>query len=249
MTSVGDKIQQEATKAAVKVALEPPEKRKSTCFRMVAEFLWGEEGAKDFHVKLSVIIGLEIVFAATVIADILTGGKIKKHGIHPREFPLGLLGVLSSPFLHNTIFHWLLNAVPFMLLGMLVMLRKNGIATFVVLTILSMILGGTMVWVLGHSGNHIGSSGLVFSYFGYLLVFGIVSMNLRDIFVSLVVFLTYGSLFFSLLPTGEHMSWESHVFGLFVGGLFGWIDAKLAASRGVVAEAATDEERQGLVSA
>lgn len=53
--------------------------------------------------------------------DTMTGGELKKHGIRPRNFPMGLIGIFFAPFLHKGFTHLLLNAIPFGILSMFVL--------------------------------------------------------------------------------------------------------------------------------
>ena len=57
----------------------------------------------------------------------------------------------------------------------------------------------------------------MFGIFGFLIVRGISERSVRSAFVALVVFLTYGTMVFGVLPQGGHVSWEGHLFGLIAG--------------------------------
>lgn len=144
--------------------------------------------------------------------------------------------------------------VPFGVLGLLVMLRKKGIATFLTLSAGSAVVSGVLVWCLGaHKSNHIGSSGLIFAYFAFLLVGGAIRRNLRDFLISIAVFLAFSSMAWSLLPTDEHVSWEMHLFGLLAGVAYAFIDNGLKdadgdADEAADADAAAEEEREGLLA-
>jgi len=186
--------------AAIKLATTSKDKRKSKCWEIFKEIMWGEEGAKHFDLKLYIVIGMEAIFLAGVLIDAMCGGALKEHGIHPRDFPMGLLGIFFAPFLHKGVAHFLVNMVPFGVLSILVLLRKNGIAAYFVLTGLTIVLAGMLVWTLGAAGsNHIGSSGLIFSYFGYLIVSGIFRRSIRDFIMAILVFLLYNGLIWKLL--------------------------------------------------
>lgn len=76
------------------------------------------------RLKVITVIIFELIFVASVMLDAFAGGALHQHGIHPRDFPMGLLGVLFAPFLHKGLGHWLVNAVPFFVLSMLVLVSK-----------------------------------------------------------------------------------------------------------------------------
>jgi membrane associated rhomboid family serine protease len=101
-------------------------------------------------------------------------------------------------------------------LGALVLLRETS--HFFAVTAAAMFLGGLGTWLVG-SGNsvHVGASGLVFGYLGYLLGIGIFERRVGAVIVSGLVTLAFGSLLWGILPTGPGISWEGHLFGFLAG--------------------------------
>ena len=75
-------------------------------------------------------------------------------------------------------------------------------------------------------GIHIGASGLVFGYFGYLAARGLYERSLSSILISIAVIAVYGTIIFGILPTNEFVSWEGHLFGLIVGVLYAGLVGK-----------------------
>jgi membrane associated rhomboid family serine protease len=142
-------------------------------------------------------------------------------GIFPHEL-IGLRGILFAPFLHGGFYHVAANTVPFIVLGWLVMLRN--ISDFYFVSIIAALVGGLGTWLIGDPRSvHIGASGVIFGYFGYLLFRGYFERSFVAIAISLVIAVTYGSLIWGVLPTRSYISWEGHLFG-FIGGI---IAAKL----------------------
>jgi hypothetical protein len=78
-------------------------------------------------------------------------------------------------------------------------------------------LGGTLVWLLGSSAIHIGASGLVFGWFGFLITRGLVDRSPLTLGASVLVGLLYGSFFWGVLPSLAGVSWEAHLFGALAG--------------------------------
>ena len=142
-------------------------------------------------------------------------------GIVPQSF-IGLRGILFAPFLHGGFYHVLANTAPFIVLGWLVMLRN--IKDFYFVSAISALVGGLGTWLVGRPCSvHIGASGVIFGYFGYLLFRGYFERSFVAIAISLAIAITYGSLLWGVLPTRSYISWEGHLFG-FIGGI---IAAKL----------------------
>ena len=137
-------------------------------------------------------------------------------GIVPHSF-IGLRGILFAPFLHGNFYHIVSNTAPFILLGWLVMLRN--IKDFYFVSFMSALVGGLGTWLIGRScSTHIGASGVIFGYFGYLLFRGYFERSFTSILLSLIVGFFYGSLIWGVLPSQPGVSWQAHFFG-FVGGV------------------------------
>ncbi len=67
------------------------------------------------------------------------------------------------------------------------------------------------------SAVHIGASGLVFGYFGYLVARGWYERKLGSILLAIAVIILYGGLILGVLPARGLVSWEGHLFGLIAG--------------------------------
>jgi membrane associated rhomboid family serine protease len=113
--------------------------------------------------------------------------------------------------------HLAANTVPFVVLGWLVMLRRIG--DFVVVTVLSILIGGLGVWLAGSANSiHVGASGLIFGYLGYLLARGYFERSLWAVLLGALALVLYGGVLWGVLPGQPGISWEGHLFG-FVGGV------------------------------
>jgi membrane associated rhomboid family serine protease len=105
------------------------------------------------------------------------------------------------------------------------MLQKTS--DFFIVTAITMVVSGLGVWLIGSPGLHIGASGLVFGYLGFLLLRGYFQRNIPSILLSLIVGFLYGGAIWGVLPTVPGVSWEGHLFG-FIGGI---IAARLLSQR------------------
>lgn len=143
-------------------------------------------------------------------------GALNSYGVRPRNLD-GLQGILLMPFLHGSFAHLAANTLPFVTLGWLIMLRE--VSDFFVVSGLTMLVSGLGVWLIGAPNSvHIGASGLIFGYFGFLLLRGYFERSFTSILLSLIVGFFYGSLIWGVLPSQPGVSWQAHFFG-FVGGV------------------------------
>jgi len=99
--------------------------------------------------------------------NMLSGNLLCVLGIIPRRI-IGLTGIIASPFLHSGFNHLFFNSVPLFLL--LTFLLSFGIATAVCVTLTVMIMGGGAVWLFGRNAIHVGASGIIMGYMGYMLI-------------------------------------------------------------------------------
>lgn len=163
-----------------------------------------------------------IWLAAGVDALFFDGG-LRRFGIEPRSLE-GLRGVAFSPFLHAGLAHLCANSGALALFGGLVILRNEF--HFWTVTGLGALVGGAGTWLIARPALHIGASGIVFAYFGYLLCTGIFERRFGALLLSTLVFLFWGGLLFGVLPLEQGVSWEGHLFGLLAGALAAWLLAR-----------------------
>ena len=173
--------------------------------------------AKEVKTQVAALLGLVIFLWAIEIVDWLVfGGELNRFGIRPRTVA-GLWGILFAPFLHGNFAHLLANTVPLVSLGWLVMLRETG--DWLVVTIIAALCAGLGTWLIGSPYSvHIGASGVIFGYFGFLLLRGYFERSVTAIAFSILVAFLYGGIIWGVLPNQPGISWEGHLFG-FLGGV------------------------------
>ena len=160
---------------------------------------------------LAVLWVIELVNAAT-------GRELAQlGGIRPRDVP-SLVDILTSPFLHGNIEHLAGNAVALFSLGFIA--AVPNIKKFLLMTVIVIIVGGLGVWLFSPSNTvSIGASGVVFGYFGYLLLRGFVDRRPVDVVVSIGIGLAYAYPMWHSIGFGvTNISWQGHLSGL-VGGM------------------------------
>ncbi|PZO20338.1 MAG: rhomboid family intramembrane serine protease [Leptolyngbya foveolarum] len=168
--------------------------------------------------QVATLLGLVTLLWAIEIADwLLFGNQLPQFlGIRPHSIS-GLWGILFAPFLHGNFAHLLANTLPLLTLGWLVMLR--GRREWIAVSVITALCSGLGTWLFGALGStHIGASGVVFGYFGFLLLRGYFERSLTAIAFSLLVAFLYGGIIFGVLPTSQLISWQGHLFG-FLGGV------------------------------
>lgn len=190
---------------------------------------WGRSGlGAKLGPPARALLTLLASFWIIEVVDFFWSYPLDNWGIRPRSIS-GLPGVICSPFLHGGFGHLAANTIPLFVLGMLVSLR--GIRHWVQVTFIIVLLGGAGVWLFGWNSDviHIGASGLIFGYFGYLLFRGIFDRSVRSLLVGVVVLLLYGGLIWGVLPSAQTkgVSWEGHLFGF----LSGIVAAKLSTEK------------------
>jgi membrane associated rhomboid family serine protease len=141
-------------------------------------------------------------------------------GIHARQFG-SLPDILTAPFLHFNFAHIEGNSGPLFIFGFLAAYR--GIRKFVYVTVLVVLTSGLGTWFTAQPGSvSAGASGVVFGYFGYIIVRGAFDRHRIDIVIGLVMALCFAYQFAVLLPT-EGVDWQGHAFGFAGGVLGGWL--------------------------
>ena len=161
-------------------------------------------------------VGLVAVMWIVEMVNILLDYRLSEFGIVPRSID-GLRGIPLMPFLHANFNHLAVNTLPVALLGALVAIQGKG--GFLKVTAFIMLVGGFALWVVGREGVHVGASGLIFGYVGYLIARAWYVRSLGAVLVAIVVIVLYGGALFGVLPTTPGVSWEGHLTGLLAGGL------------------------------
>ncbi len=156
-----------------------------------------------------------LIWFLELVDSLILSGSLDTLGVQPRTL-VGLRGILFMPFLHNGFGHVLANTIPFFILGWLVMV--GGIPQFFVVVAVTMIVSGLGAWLFGSSNSvHIGASGLVFGFLGFLITRAYFERSLVSIALALFVFILYGGILLGALPLQSGISWQGHLFG-FIGG-------------------------------
>jgi membrane associated rhomboid family serine protease len=160
-------------------------------------------------------LGLISIIWIVELVNLFMNHKLVKFGIYPRTIN-GLIGIPLSPLIHGSIWHAVSNTVPlFVLSGFMFIVQKDR---FWLITTLIVIFSGILIWGFSRNSYHIGSSGLIFGYFGAIIMHAGILRDLKSILISFLTLVLYGgTIVMGLLPMHNFTSYESHVFGLLTG--------------------------------
>lgn len=177
------------------------------------------ELAVETRARMRLVTWTAALLWAIEIADqVVFSGALDYFGVRPLTGG-GLLGIAFAPFLHGGFGHLMANTLPWLFLGFLTTGRKR--LDFWVVFAASALTAGLGSWIFGGVGTvHIGASGVVFGFLGFLMGRGIWERRFGTILLSMVVTVLFGSMLWGMLPVlaGVGISWQAHLFG-WIGGL------------------------------
>jgi membrane associated rhomboid family serine protease len=142
------------------------------------------------------------------------------YGIRPHD--IGALPyIFTAPFLHFSWAHIEGNSGPLFIFGFLAAYR--GVVKFLWVTLLVIVTSGLAAWIFEPSGTvGAGASGVVFGYFGYIMVRGFFDRHVIDMIIGAIMALSFAYQFTVLLPHAG-IGWQAHIGGLAGGVLAGWL--------------------------
>ena len=172
------------------------------------------------------LILLGVIWAVQIVNWIF---RYRLNGIFAVEAwsPEGLIGLITSPLFHASWSHIISNSVPFVILGVLI--AFEGSRRFWLVTGITAISSGLFAWIINAPHTHtVGASGVVFGYFGYLMVRAFFAPSLgRGILygvIALVVGAVYGATMFTgIFAAGVHVSWQGHLGGAIGGAIAAYL--------------------------
>jgi membrane associated rhomboid family serine protease len=142
------------------------------------------------------------------------------YGIVPRDVS-SLPNILFAPLLHFSWTHIEGNSGPLFIFGFLAAYR--GIGKFAAVTAIVVLTSGFAAWFFEATNSvGAGASGVVFGYFGYIMVRGLFDRHVIDLLLGAVMALCFAYQFAVLLPH-QGIGWQAHVGGLVGGIASGWL--------------------------
>ena len=169
---------------------------------------------RRFRVSLIFPTFILIMLWLVKVIELSEGLDLSFLGVFPRRLS-GLIGIITSPFVHANFDHLLNNSVPLFFLSVAIFFFYHKVAFRVYFY--GYILTGLAVWLLARPAYHIGASGLIYAFGSFLFFGGIIRQNINMLSISLLVTFLYGSMVWGIFPYKPDMSWESHLMGMMVG--------------------------------
>jgi len=132
--------------------------------------------------------------------------QLHRFGVYPLD-PVGLRGILFAPLIHGSWYHLLSNSFALLILGTALLYGYP----------LVYIGSGIGVWLFARHSYHFGASGLTHGMMFFIFTTGILRRDKLSVALSLIVFLLYGNMVWSIFPQEPGISYESHFFGTITG--------------------------------
>ncbi|MFJ6139290.1 rhomboid family intramembrane serine protease [Kitasatospora sp. NPDC092286] len=177
----------------------------------------------DARRALFTMVGvMAVVWALQLVNWLDDYGLSRDYGVMPQQIDR-LPNVVTAPFLHWNWAHLEANSGPLFVFGFLAAYR--GVKKFLGLTLLVALTSELTAWIFDKPNSiGVGASGVVFGYFGYVVLRGLFDRNLIDTLIGLVLGASYAYMVTGALPgVAPGISWAAHLGGL-VGGFAGaWI--------------------------
>jgi membrane associated rhomboid family serine protease len=187
-----------------------------------------KSNAEGFLSRLIPIFALvAICWAVFAVNNLMLHAQLNQYGIIPRRIN-SLPGIVFAPFLHGSYKHLVANSIPLLILGTGLCVRSKG--EFIIVTFCGILFGGALTWLFARHAAHIGASGLVFCYFGYLSSLAYFRRNVGTLLLSVICIFAYGGIVRGILPTSAAVSWEGHLAGLLTGIATAWLIARVDAA-------------------
>ena len=176
---------------------------------------------RKFRDAVIVMVAFVAVLWALQVVNWADGYRLdSEFGILPDHLSR-LPEIFTAPFLHFSWQHIEGNTVPLFVLGVLAAYRSIG--RFLLVSLIIAVTSGLAVWLFQSSNElTVGASGLIFGYFGYVLVRGFFDRSLIDVVVGLVAGVLYWTILEVAIPGTPGVSWIGHVGGRVGGVLAAW---------------------------
>jgi len=167
--------------------------------------------------SLAFVAILWVVFSLECILQYF-GWDLTNMGLVPRE-TRGLIGIITMPFLHGSIWHLVANSMSLLCVLIILYLEFDDAFHMPEVIFKIIISSGILLWIFGRSGSiHIGASALGYGLIAYTVVAGFMYRRVSLIVYSIALLLfNGGGLLMGIIPLDPRISWEGHLMGAIAG--------------------------------
>ena len=168
------------------------------------------------------IFSIASIFWIVHIVNFFTHFKLNNYGIAPRKIE-SIPGIIFSPFLHANFKHLLFNSSYFIIFSML-LCYSYSFTTYIYASVAIIIICGSLIWIFAR-GNavHIGLSGVIIGYLGFLVSIAYFDPSSLSFSISAIALLLGFHLISTIIPNNTKTSWEGHLFGVVSGILVSYL--------------------------
>ncbi|NKB46918.1 MAG: rhomboid family intramembrane serine protease [Legionellales bacterium] len=170
--------------------------------------------SKQISANMRILLEWLIILWGIHIVNAIVRYRLLILGIYPRKL-WGLPGIVFAPFLHGNFGHLFFNSIPLFVLAHFMLISTGSL--FYPISGLIIVLGGFGVWLIGRSALHVGASGLIMGYFGFLLTMAYQQQSGLALLLVGVCLYYFGGLVSALVPSSTRESWEGHLLGFLAG--------------------------------
>ena len=164
---------------------------------------------------LPISAGFIILLFGIQIINWILHYHLNRLGISPRKL-VGLIGIPCSPFLHGDFSHLIFNLLPLFIFSNLILLQGEN--TFFTVTTIIIFMSGLLIWLFARKGVHVGASGLIMGYLGFILIGMYHKPSYLSIILGAACVYYFAGMLSGLLPQQDkRVSWEAHLFGFISG--------------------------------
>lgn len=170
------------------------------------------------RILIAMVLPMFLIFILYTIKVLEVGmdWDFSRLGVYPLS-KKGMFGIFAHPLIHSGFKHLLANTLPLFFLSWCLFYFYRSIAPLIFFII--WIGCGTITFLIGKPGWHIGASGIIYGLAFFLFFSGLLRKYIPLIAISLLVTFLYGGLVWNMLPyfAPSGTSWEGHLSGAVTG--------------------------------
>jgi len=166
------------------------------------------------HAKCLLIV-IAIGFVVHITNVVFFKRRLNALAIRSRKAS-GLIGIVFAPWLHGDFGHLIINAIFFFVLSSMTLVIIS-FDNYIKLSLFLILGTGLLTWAFARRAIHLGASGVIMGYWGFILVSAIQHPSAFTIITAVVCVFYFGTMISNVIPTDPRHSWESHLFGCLCG--------------------------------